>query len=832
MAKEEPYGEDPGIAPLAPEEILFARLLGGQSTIENAVNKACQDNPELAGALKQQLSEYQRRRNERLSRKSSSVKTGQPSDIDDLAELLLDHYSEELELNSDSRSQESMPLSPELQGRYDFLEEIARGGMGAVFRISDPVLQRELAMKVVLGNLDGDAPPQRLRRFLREARITAQLSHPGVVAVHELNSDEDGRFYFTMDKVEGKEFRDVMRYARDGTQGWDRDRLLEVLLRVCDTLEYAHSRGVVHRDVKPSNIMVGQFGEVYMMDWGLARILADKEDEPIHDILSDTLPSSIPGSTVITRDGAIVGTPSYMSPEQANPEGDEIGAWTDVYAIGAILYEILSGRPPYRTGDTPLPGHKVLQLLKKGPPRDIKEMSSNVPNDLAEICRAAMSRDVTQRPKSGGDVSNMIRQVLKARAQSAEQARQAREHAERSRSVTRFLTDLFLYEAGENPSLHRISGHDLLDRGAQELLEGMDEQPQTRATLLGTLASIMLDTGAAERAAELLQAETQLRKDNPTWPTEERVHSLRQLAKSHQALRRLSCAEEALQEALESIPIGDPQSLTRDVQHELASLLNIRGDWPQAEEILRDLLMNFSPDQATEKIPYLISLAKSVNYQGFWEEARESLDEAVSLAEGNDSALLATALLNRSGLFLEPHREDVTEEALNSSLNDMEKSVQLQIDLRGKKSDQTARHYRALACCQQRLGNLDGAEQSARTALLSVRQLHVIQHPFCARSFARLASILLYAGRSDEATRLLAEARMNISSGQIKPELQFPALEAKARILSLSQDWENATKVIHELDVTGDELPPAQKRRLKDMERLCQDAGFEARYAE
>lgn len=831
MSEKDTPDEEAGIAPLAPEELLFARLLGGKSSIEEAVEKACQDNPQLAGALKNQLSQYQRRRNERISRQSDAENPKSVSDLDALAERLLDHYSEELDLNSGDRSKESVPLEPDLQGRYDFLEEIARGGMGAVFRISDPVLQRELAMKVVLGSRDGDAPPQRLRRFLREARVTAQLSHPGVVAVHELNSDENGRFYFTMTKVEGKEFRDIMRLAKDETRGWDRTRLLEVLLRVCDTLEYAHSRGVIHRDVKPSNIMVGQFNETYLMDWGLARILADKEDDPIPDFLSDTLPNSIPGSTLITRDGAVVGTPSYMSPEQANPENEEIGPWTDVYAVGAILYEILTGRPPYRTGDTPLPGHKVLQLLKNGPPKDLQEISARIPDDLAEICRSAMNRNASQRPQSGGEVSKMIRRVLKAREEAAEQTKQAKEHAKRSKSVTHFLTNLFTSEAGEK-TLHEITGKKMLDSGARELLEGMSEQPQTRATLLGTLASIMLDTGAAERASELLQAENRLRKENPTWPVEERILSLRKLARSHQALRQLSAAEEALQEALDSIPVGDPDSLTREVQYELAKLLNIRGDWPQSEEILRDVLHSIPPEQKIEKVPYLISLAKSVTDQGFWEEARESLDEAIALAKDNDPRLLASALLNRSGLLLEPHREDVGETALQESLSDMERSVQIQRELLGDRSNQTARHYRALACCQQRLGDLEAAEQSARSALLIVRQLHVIQHPDCARSYARLASILMAAGRSEEAEKILAEAQRSFSSGELSPELLFPALEAKARILSLAKDWKKANQIIKKLNFEGDELPPAQQRRRTDLERLCQDSGFKALYSE
>jgi hypothetical protein len=182
--------------------------------------------------------------------------------------------------------------------------------------------------------------------------------------------------------------------------------------------------------------------------------------------------------------------------------------------------------------------------------------------------------------------------------------------------------------------------------------------------------------------------------------------------------------------------------------------------------------------------------------------------------------------------LLEAHREDVSDEMLASSLVDIEKSVQLQIKRRGERSDHTSRHLRALACYQQRMGNLEEAEQNARTALLSVRQLHVIEHPLCARSFARLASIVLRAGRKDEANKLLAEAGMTMITGNISSELQFPALEAKARILSLAQNWPEATKVIHELDSTGDELPPARLKRRNELERICQDAGFEARYGE
>ena len=828
MSEDSESDPEPEISPLSPAEILFARLLGGGQSIVEAVEQASRDHPDMAGELQCHLQEFERRRSDRLAR---AKKLSTPNS-DALAERLLDRYSEDLDLSNPLEIGESEPLIPNLDGRYDYLEEIARGGMGAILKISDPVLQRELAMKVVLGDKAGDAPPQRLRRFLREARVTAQLSHPGVVSVHELNSDADGRFYFTMDRVIGQELRDFIRYARDGTSGWDRNRLLEVLLKVCDTLEYAHSRGIVHRDVKPANIMVGQFGEVYLMDWGLARILSDIEDEPLEDVVSDSLASSQEGSTVITRDGSVVGTPSYMSPEQACPDQGSIGPWTDVYSIGALLYEILSGNPPYRTGDIPLPGHKILRLLQKGPPVDIQEKSPDTPDDLANICRQAMQRKESDRPTSAGQISTLLREVLSARASAAEKAQKAQELAMRSREVTQFLTGLFLHEAGDNPSLHRISAHSLLDRGAQDLLSGMDEQPQTRASLLGSLASILLETGAADRATELLQAETKLRDDHPHWTARERIDAYRKLARAHQRLRRLSEAEDALQKALELVPPASPAADSREIRHELAELLNVRGDYPQAEEISRDLLVSVATDPKIEQVQYELTLAQSISLQGYPEEAREILNRVITVVEEEDPALLATVLLHRAGTVLELPAEETSRQDLETALADLSRSVDLQIELRGDRSDHTSRHRRALACCQQRCGDLVAAEQTARSALMAIRQLHVIHHPLCARSYARLASILLLSGQAEEADKLIEEAGLTIDSGEISAEYQFSSMEARLRIDALAGRKDQVLQLLEELDQRGGERPPARQKRRRDLDQICSESGIESNYEE
>ncbi|NJN14783.1 MAG: serine/threonine protein kinase, partial [Planctomycetes bacterium] len=164
-----------------------------------------------------------------------------------------------------------------LTTRYSLREEMARGGMGVILRVWDEDLRRTLAMKSMRGMLlPKDASPenaQMVSRFLEEAQITGQLDHPGVVPVHELGIDAKGHVFFTMRMVRGVELAEVIRMAREGREGWNTTRALTVILKVCEAMAYAHSKGVIHRDLKPANVMVGKFGESYVMDWGLAKVV-------------------------------------------------------------------------------------------------------------------------------------------------------------------------------------------------------------------------------------------------------------------------------------------------------------------------------------------------------------------------------------------------------------------------------------------------------------------------------------------------------------------------------------------------------------------------------
>ena len=220
--------------------------------------------------------------------------------------------------------------------RYQREGELGRGGMGVVERVYDQRLKRTLAMKLVLR---GGNEQQRLARFLNEARITSQLDHPGIVPVHDVGVDPQGRAYFTMKLVSGVTLQTVYQRLGEGDPEWSQSRVLRVVERVCEALAFAHERGVIHRDVKPHNIMVGAFGEVHVMDWGLARRLADPD---AGEASASALAQVVDRQVDLTLEGAAVGTPAYMSPEQAQGDLARMGPQADVYAVGALLYHLLA----------------------------------------------------------------------------------------------------------------------------------------------------------------------------------------------------------------------------------------------------------------------------------------------------------------------------------------------------------------------------------------------------------------------------------------------------------------------------------------------------------
>ncbi|MCE9592597.1 MAG: SUMF1/EgtB/PvdO family nonheme iron enzyme [Planctomycetes bacterium] len=319
--------------------------------------------------------------------------------------------------------------------RYTDQGEVARGGMGAIRRVFDRDFRRALAMKVALPNASAPAQnrasPQILARFLAEAQITGQLDHPGIVPVHELGLDDDGRLYFTMKLVEGRDLRHIFQLVFEAREDWNVTRALGVLLKVCEAVAYAHKKGVIHRDLKPANIMVGSFGEVYVMDWGLARELgaaepkdlplASSDDTGVHTDRGDTRAHDAE-SALLTVEGDVLGTPAYMPPEQARGEIDKLTPQSDVYSLGAMLYHLLARQVPYVPDGVKVTHKEVLARVVEGPPRSLSSIDHTLPAELVAICEKATAREPHARYPDMLALADDLRAYLERRVVAAYEA--------------------------------------------------------------------------------------------------------------------------------------------------------------------------------------------------------------------------------------------------------------------------------------------------------------------------------------------------------------------------------------------------------------------------
>jgi serine/threonine protein kinase len=330
----------------------------------------------------------------------------------------LDEYRSrfpELAEVNDSALDPPAESGPPPSGRYRVLHPLARGGLGEVSVAYDGVLRREVALKEILPGQAGD--PDRRARFLREARMTGALEHPGIVPVHDSGRRDDGRPFYVMRLLRESSLKDaIAHYHRPEEAGVDpswrsvafRD-LIRRVVDVCNAIGYAHSRGVIHRDLKPANVMLGPFGETLVVDWGLARFFErpdDAEQGASIDNADDT--------PEVTRTGAVLGTPRYMSPEQAR--GDRVlGPACDVYGVGAILYSVLAGRAPFDGKHTAT----VLQQVRLGAIAPPRQVNPSVSSALSAVCLKAMALRLEDRYESARALADDLERWLAGEPVSA-----------------------------------------------------------------------------------------------------------------------------------------------------------------------------------------------------------------------------------------------------------------------------------------------------------------------------------------------------------------------------------------------------------------------------
>jgi len=276
--------------------------------------------------------------------------------------------------------------------RYRIGARIGRGGMGEVLVATDEQIGREVAIKRMRAK---DPPEKSILRFEREARIQGRLEHPAIPPVHELGRDVDGLPFFAMKKLAGTTLAQIL--ADGESAKFPRQRLLRALADVCLAVEFAHTRGFVHRDLKPDNIMLGDFGEVYVLDWGVAKVTGEDDSGYI----------GVDSGELVTRDGIAIGTPGYMAPEQARGDKDVDGR-ADVYGIGCLLFEILAGQRLHKKGGAWLiaalegiDGHPA----KRAPDRDI-------PPELDTLCAAAVATEREGRIQTARELGEGIQRYL------------------------------------------------------------------------------------------------------------------------------------------------------------------------------------------------------------------------------------------------------------------------------------------------------------------------------------------------------------------------------------------------------------------------------------
>jgi serine/threonine-protein kinase len=471
--------------------------------------------------------------------------------------------------------------------------------MGAVLLSSDPELGRDLALKVMLG--DCAARPDVVQRFREEAQVGGQLQHPGVVPVYELGKADDGRPYFTMKLVKGQTLAKLLKERPDPSH--ERVRLLKVFEQVCQAVGYAHSKGVIHRDLKPSNVMVGAFGEVQVMDWGLAKVLNPApapEPATLHTaatVASLVRVSRAERDSAETQEGDVLGTPAYMPPEQALGEVGRLDRRCDVFSLGAILCEVLTGRPPYTATDR-------VSLLRQARRAELGDALARLEacgadEELVGLARRCLAAEPDDRPRDAGEVAQAVEAYLagvEERARRAELERAAAlARAEEAKQTAR-AEQARAREAEAREAAERRQAEEAWARAGEAEARARAERRARRLTV-GLAASVLLLAAGGGVGAWLVQqhraevAQRRREADRLTRQAAERGRELLRKGWEGNDRRLLDDARAEAEKAVELARSSDANPEARQEAEELQQQVQAKLEqWKKNDELMKALL--------------------------------------------------------------------------------------------------------------------------------------------------------------------------------------------------------------------------------------------------